>query len=589
MSYWNVGDKLQLGQSDIEITCEGNNSFTEDQVIGIFIPPTVKFFSGKDCRLRFDLDIVDDVSGTNDATKLMLDGLIGANSLFSQVRTYAGNRQTLLEETRDYNTLVSVKYSYDKNDSLQNKRALCEGAGDWTSQNRGTLGTSKSIQNNVVFNPYMKTGTLGVASTEDIDTAQPFTTAKIELQIHMGVFANNTKAFPCFLTQGVYLELTCEKNARIFRTLDSVAKHRRLCLNPVFKKVSATVGTWLQDEPKQVFMTTADNSQNEVYNSPFQVGEHIGCVNITNNVSVGFAGGDGKCIISKIEVGDATGRIKYTLTGDREPDVDITDGNFVWYSKSTTTDSKPKYTLTNVRLAIRQLDMTPSYINGMVNKMKSNGTIIYDIPSFSTQLYSALKSDVQATIPIDCSHHKARSIICVPTDSKNYSVYANMVGYVSGTASNNTYIITNEDPSPSGVNAGCKVRYSDRSGISGIGDYLTNFSFMIDGKQVPNREVPCSLSSGKGSGLDAQHLLEVEKCLKSAGIKPTSFSEYRDNFIVGRALTLDENRVYNGVGKEIRLNLKYEGTTPDKDKLWKIFIAHTKTLMIKGDDITVVQ
>ena len=72
-------------------------------------------------------------------------------------------------------------------------------------------------------------------------------------------------------------------------------------------------------------------------------------------------------------------------------------------------------------------------------------------------------------------------------------------------------------------------------------------------------------------------------------MEPTSFSEYRDNFIVGRALTLDENRVYNGVGKEIRLNLKYEGDSPEKDKLWKIFIAHTKTLMIKGDDIIVVQ
>ena len=65
MSYWNVGDKTQLGQSDIEITCEGNNSFQEDQVIGIFIPPSVKFFSGKDCRLRFDLDIVELGRGEN--------------------------------------------------------------------------------------------------------------------------------------------------------------------------------------------------------------------------------------------------------------------------------------------------------------------------------------------------------------------------------------------------------------------------------------------------------------------------------------------------------------------------------------------
>ena len=45
-SYWNVGTKSSVNQTDIEIRAEGGESFGENQTFGVFIPPSVKLFDG---------------------------------------------------------------------------------------------------------------------------------------------------------------------------------------------------------------------------------------------------------------------------------------------------------------------------------------------------------------------------------------------------------------------------------------------------------------------------------------------------------------------------------------------------------------
>jgi len=582
MSYWSVGDKMDIAQRDIQIFAEGNNEFTEGQVIGIYIPPNIKFINGKDCRVCFDIKITNDTTGTNAPTKLCLDGLIGANSLFSQVRTYAGNRAKLLEETRDYSSLVSLMYSYDNTDSQQKKRALVEGCGYHSQVNRGTLGTAKSIQNNIVNSAYNECGNIGENEGNDIDTLLPFTTACVELQLHMGVFANSVRAFPSMLTQGLYVELTLAQNKDVFRQLDGATKHRKLALNPVFHSLNGNNTNWDDMTASNEFYVSPLNAQNKVAHFPFQVGEHLGFADKTS--ATGSFTLDGNVVITKIEEGTAKAPIKITIANARTPTALMTaeENKIAIYSKSTTTDgATPKYTLTNVRMKVREVIMADSYVNGMVSKMKSNGTIMIDLPSYSTQNYSSLKEDTQPTIPIYNNHRKSKSILVLPTDSKNYAFHENC-------DSTSTYLITDDEPCLAGVNAVHKKQYSDRSGISGIGDYLTSYYFVIDNKQVPNREVETDLSAGRGTGLNATHLLELEKSLKAGAIPPRSFKNFRENFAIGRALSLDDRFVYDGVGKEIRLNLKYEGLAPQKNKLYKIFIHHIKTLMIKGVEIDIV-
>tara|TARA_R110002051_G_C8683813_1_gene492144 strand:- start:813 stop:1268 length:456 start_codon:yes stop_codon:yes gene_type:complete len=133
---------------------------------------------------------------------------------------------------------------------------------------------------------------------------------------------------------------------------------------------------------------------------------------------------------------------------------------------------------------------------------------------------------------------------------------------------------------------------SNRTGIEGCSNGLTNYSFFLNGKMVPSRPISTKKVSNKKGGIDAHYLMELEKSLVSFGISPKSFEYYNRNFIIGRMLTLGENAVFDGRGRTCRLDLKYEGTTdkvdePSVNLLWKIFVSHLRTLTIKGDTIAV--
>ena len=582
-SYWGVSDKIQINQTDIEIKCEGQDQFQENQVIGIYIPPSVKFFSGKDCTLDFDVLINNDSAMK---TRLCLDATTGAQSLFSKCVVYAGNRQTVLETLNDYNSWVSVKYSYDTNDAIRSRRALTEGCGEHTSASRGDVGTSKSIQNNFVFSQYQEQANKGADPTDTLTEEAPFTKASVSLPIHMGVFANSTKAFPNILTDGCYLELTCASNQRVMRMMDGVCNNRRLCLNAMFGSLDGKGGTWNAGSGQNAFYTMAYNNSSNPQHSAFSVGESLSFVRLVDGVVAVMSV---PLIITSIEDGNAPNEpVKINFTTPCSPNINITQDagnnnpNFAIISLAGNDNTLlPEYTLSNVRLKVRQLDIA-EYEKGMVGKMKNGGTVQFDIPSVACGLRSANQTDWMATIPIPCEHAKARSIICMPTDASVYTISEQM-------DSNHTYKIDDLEFNPFSTAEGIH-KFSDRTGISGIGDYLSYYSFNIDGKIVPSRRIDTNLTSGKTKGLNQGHLIELEKSLQqSHNTPPRSFVDFRNNFLIGRALTLDENTIYDGRGRDIQLNLAYQeqGNAPDKPKLWKCFVSHIKTVSIKGDSVNV--
>ena len=585
MSYWKSGDKITLPQTDVKISAEGPTNFTENNVIGIYIPPEIRFFSGKDCLLEFDVLLDGDTANFNNMG-LMLDGETGANSLFSMCRVYAGNRATLIEETDEYSTMVSVKYSYDANDSKRQARALTEGAGAWCPDARGTLGSTKSIQNNMFSNPYMTTPNLNVDDNTTLTAPPTFIKAKVQLQVHMGVFANNEKAFPNMLTDGCYVEFTCAQNRGVFRSYDGGNHHRKVALNPSFHGID-DAGTKLAINGSLVsFQTTTDNVQISPANSPFQVGESIGFKNASTGANVDFVDGtDAKApaVITSITK-NASGRLTYAINNGSlifaSAEVDPADP---WHvvSRSLRDGAKdgsgkewsPSYTISDVNLIVRRIDMGGSYESSMMSRMKEGGVIMFDIPSVRCHKQSILSGDVQATISLPIEHAKARSIINVPTDSKIYTAKQN-------TDSDGTYIINNKSRD--------YINRTDRSGISGIGNNLTEYSYLLEGRIVPSRPISTAKSSSTGGGVDANHLIELEKSLQSGGITPLSFQDFKNNFCIGRALTLDRNTIYDGRGKDCRLNVRYESTDGvPKDTLWKSFVYHIRTLAIKNNNIEV--
>ncbi len=586
-SYWGVGDKVNINQTDIEIKCEGADEFRENQVIGIYIPPSVKFFSGKDTTLNFDVEVDYTSSATNTPCKWLLDAVTGANGLFSKCVVYAGNRQTVLETLDHYGSWCSVKYDYDTNDSIRSRRAVSEGCGEWMPQSRGECGTSKSIQNNTIFNQYNKQSNFGVEPTEAILTEGTTTKASVSIPIHMGLFGNNDKAVPNVLLNGCYLELTCESYAKIFRMFDGVNKFNRTALNPMFHSLDGAGQQWAIGSGQTEFYISKLNMMKNPQHCPFQVGATIGMVNLNDGTTVGWTN---PIKIGSIADGTADAPIKLNLDisgGAPAPDqvVSFNTGagapNFALYLDNNA-GVDPKYKISNVRLVVRQLDIA-DYEKSMMSRMKDGGVVQFDVPSVACGLTSATKNELQATLSVPMEFSKCRSVVAMPSDNeKVYTVAENC-------QSASTYAIDTLEFNPKATDH-MTTNHSNRSHVTGIGDYLTSYNWIIDNKIVPSRKVNTDKSSSKTQGANADHLIELEKSLNQSHSTPCrSLSAFKSNFLVGRALTLDDNTVFNGIGKDVRLMARYEGTTPDKNKLWKFFVSHIKTVMIKGDSINVQQ
>lgn len=585
-------EKVKMDQTSVRISAENGLSFKAGQTIGCYIPPSVRYFRGKDCYLQFDLKIENDSAFPK--TRLMLDQGIGANALIKTLRVFAGNREQLLEENTEYNTYVAVKYDYSRTDTEQNKRALVEGAGAWCPDTKGNQGTTKSINNDFLRSPYYKTlGTNeGEKLTDNITVAPSFITAKMTIPIHSGVFANSDKVFPCLLTNGVYCEFTLADVRNTFRQLDSVVKDRRPLLNPIFQGTDKAGTKWSKSggsTADSIFLKV-DNSVVSPGQCPFVVGEAINLGKISDAGATTTVT-DTKLTIDEINFNSPNVELVLKDTGVKlTSSEDVVSGEWFVYSESclngqhaVASSWSPSYEVSNVEMIVHRIEMDKTYENSMINNVKQGGVVEFDIPSVAVQTHSTLKSDVQATIPLNLDYARCKSILCVPTDSTIYD--ANINACAGG-----TYLQTQDHDAGAGfVEDG--ILKSNRTGLEGCSNCLTGYSFWLNGRQVPSRDISTLKTTNKAGGIDANFLIELEKALVSAGISVQNFSEYNRNFVIGRMLAHSDEAVFDGRGRTCRLNLKYEGTTsatqPSVNMLWKNFIFHLRKLVIKGDTIMV--
>ena len=585
--------KINVAQSDIRISAENGLDFEQDQVVGIYIPPSVKYFSGKDCYLQFDAVITGDFSGADiTPTRLTLDGEIGANSLFSQLRVYAGNRETLLEENTEYASYVSVKYNFEKDDVIQKKRALTEGCGNWVPNTRGTLGTTKSVTNDYVYSPWIECVNKGKGTSPDAKVEAPpeFINAKITLPLHCGIFAENDKVFPNLLTNGVYVELVMASGRNLFRQFDGVLRDRRRNLLPRILGKDATGTAWAQGDAITDLFITYDNNQKIAQNCPFIVGEQLAFTKKDGQDAANIGGGitnPGNAVVSSYETDTDVLKITFTGAVTNNTGADIDSDFFVYSDALKGGDASTQFNSTckisNVELIVHQIEMSPEYERGMLSKVRENGGVVrFDFPSVAVQRHSTLKSEVQSTIPLHLDYARSKGVLCMPTDATIYPSHHQ-------TAANGTYMITKDKDDK--FIEDWELR-SNRTGLEGCSNGLSEYSFFLNGKQVPSRAINTRKTTNKQGGIDANYLIELEKALVSFGIEPKSFEYYNRNFLVGRMLAIGDNAVFDGRGRTARLDCKYDGTDagfddPSVNLLWKIFVAHMRTLVVKANDVSV--
>ena len=586
-SFWTAEDRIPISQTKISVPAQHGLQYSPGQKCEFHLPSSVNFFQPKESYLNLSVKIKKDP--TNDPTRLQLDAETGLQVLLRDVRVYSGGAgRQLLEEYQNYNVLTALKYDYESNDTLKAKRSLTEGTTVYSELARNDHALEKSDQNNLEQNPYFKPMDAS-ASYSTAFTDDEYLTVKGLLPLNTGIFTND-KIFPIAMTEGLIVEIIFEDARRVFRTLDTTNQYRHLASNPFFHSTNGSNSA--PDEPAaanaskfQEFYVRRDNCQGwgaNVNSFPFAVGEAVRFINASTGVdNPSIADGDTNPKISRIEyVGGTTNALKVRLSGSYRPTA-VLDQEHVLYSRSVlnATTYNPTYTITNAEFVLQQVEMPPGYTNKLGQMMKAGGAMNYDFMSATNYKISQLKSERVANLRLPLNQSRAKSVLCIPTD-------ASASGTKELLQAKTTYT-THYDLESDATTRAWNANHSQRTGLVGCVDQLSSYQLFYGGKLNPNRKVFTNKLSTKNS-IDSQPLIELEKALKMGGIMPFSFKKFRENFAVGRALSL-QNGVYDTRGSDFALQTEYqEATAPSVDKLWMCFCIHLRRIVISGSAISLV-
>ena len=234
------------------------------------------------------------------------------------------------------------------------------------------------------------------------------------------------------------------------------------------------------------------------------------------------------------------------------------------------------YKVSDVNLIVQSVSAGTQYENEMIRKMKEGGTINYDFVSSTTYKYSQLASDRVANIRLPIENSRCKSILCVPTDATNYTTKQVLNASV-------TYNLINPELK---FNNDCPDFYlrSNRPGLEGITDGISDFQFLYDSRLQPNRRVSTTKVASTKS-IDGQHLILLDQALSQAGITGHSFQRFNQNFVIGKPLALGD-AVYDGRNKDFSLQVNYTDASV-KNKLWLCFVHHIRRIVVSGDSVRV--
>ncbi len=565
-SYWRADNVVQIGETKVEIPSENGLSYSGDGKISLFVPPSVKFLDGKKSFLQFNLKLA--LPAGKPETLIQLDHA-GAGMLFKNIRIYDGTRGNLIEELNEYSSLVALKYDYDTDDSQRSIRAMEEGGTAYSLKNSGTLGSLKSEYTDTYTNPYFKEGPGKTAAP----TSDDFTTVKCCVPLHAGVFSG--KIFPVMMSNGLYMEFDLQPAARVIKQLDTAVGDRKLQLNPVFHSVngSFTGGDWGDGtSTTSIFLTTDNNlvGADRVNACPFVVGESVSAMLQSDFSEAGLSASFIISAINACATGDGAGTIELVSDTAIQNDSgqDITSGawSIVSLSAKEQTTYDATYTVSDFNLIVHQVELDPKFEAGMVAKIREGKSIEFDIHSVTCYKNSLLATDRQTSFLVHAQNSRAKSLLVLPTDSKVYTS-------AELASSHNTYSIAN--------NSADLNLNSNRSGYTGVCDFLSSVQYQIDGKLVPSRPVLTKKCATRNS-IDAFHLFELEKSLDNAGITPRSFTKFLDNWTLGRGFAVGSGAM-DLRGKDLSVLLKYEEVSPPtKPKMVQSFVFHIRRLVMKG-------
>ena len=273
-----------------------------------------------------------------------------------------------------------------------------------------------------------------------------------------------------------------------------------------------------------------------------------GVTTLTDQVSLGA--------ISGISMGTATyaDYVKITLATAAQPGNTVatyTTTSVLYSASFKDAAFAPGYDVDEVELVMQQVVMPKGYTATMMKSMKEKGMMRYDFLSFMNYKHSMVQSDTEATVQLPLQNSRAKAVLMLPLDS------------------------TNRSP-------GARVMNDDSSAFKGILDGIKEYRFNVDQKLNPDRPVPLSLL--KSNSIEQQYLIELEKALGQSSIQPTSFRHFSQAFCLGRAFALQGGSM-DTRGKNVDVQISYD--SPAVNKLWHMWTAHIKSIIVKQNDVSV--
>ena len=570
-------------QTSVRIPSLNGLSYGQSQQIQIYVDPSrVQHIIPKDSYLEFDVKL--SISGTAKA-KLMLDGEIGANSLFRNMRLFAGNKKRLISELVAYDSYVSLKYDYETSPALVGKRYVegCTGT-SLANEPSHRLGAANSVYLNNVNNPYFKKS--GASATEWSN--DDFVTCKVTVPIHLPIFQMES-VLPIVLMDGIFLEadVVNVSNNNPFRLLDSVLKERSPIFNPRVESVdiAATAETtWTNGSTATAFNLKFDNGMFNVEHCPFVVGSKVNLVKIADDLDTI----DSSLDATITEISTVTNKIKLTFTGivnGTGSDIDFTADTYALYDVGVKEDTtfSADFEISDVNLVLKKIDPSAQFVQELMSNIKAGGQMVIDYENVTNYQRSVLSTDRVVNLRIDTSETRCRAILSQPVDATKYTLPNAL-----NTDTTYVYVDNSADISEGDQNI---IVHSNRSGLTGCIDRATEYSWVIDQRLVPSRPINVSkMARITNPTVSAQKLVEDEKSLWASGITPMSFKAYRTNFFFGRALGLEKNAVQDLAGKAIVLQINYNETqAPQRNKLFNNFLTHVNSLVIRDGSVEVVR
>lgn len=587
MSFWTAEDKIPISQTKVSIPAQHGLEYSPGQKCEFHLPAGIGFFQPKESYLNLSVQIKKSLVG--DPTKLSLDSETGLQILLKDIRIYSGGAgRILLEEYQNYNVLTALKYDYECNDTIRAKRALTEGTTAFSDKSRSTQAITTLANNNNSENPYFKPIPKDNASYSTAFDDTQYQIVKGLIPLQTGIFSND-KIFPIAMTEGLVIEIIFEDARRVFRTLDTVNRFRHLKSNPHFHSVNGC--NVAPDEPAannasmfQEFFVRRDNCQGwsrDTQSFPFAVGEEVRFIDADTGVeNPSVANGSTTTKVERIEyVAGTTNMVKVRLNGSYRASVGAIDQKHVLFSRAITAAATytPTYQISDAQFVLQKVEMPAGYTSKLAQMMKGGGAMNYDFLSAQNYKISQLASERVANLRLPLSQSRAKAILCIPTDAS-----------ASGTKElldSSATFVTDYDLNASADARAWNANRSQRTGIVGVTDSLSAYQLFYEGKLNPSRKVECGKISSKKS-VDAQPLIELEKALTMGGIKPFSMLKFRENFCIGRALSL-QNGVYDARGRDFALQVEYqEEQAPVINKLWNCWCVHLRRIVISGNAIS---